>query len=336
MIISVHDLETGPALKLGKDLIKLHPGEQVVIIIDSDWTRPFGMAYTACVLKQFRCRCPDVEFTMTTIMNSGLRYASNMGFFQMVSPKLSLGKAPGEAHGNSHCIPLTILDFEKFHADGLPYYFDDEVEAKIGQEAEKLATVLADNDKELNYLFTYLIREILRNIPEHSDCTKAIICGQAWPAMHQAEIAIIDEGKGIFESLSANPYYQTRIYTNSDALDWATIPGISAAYNPNKKKRRGSSDWANSGFGLYMVKEICKEMDGSFLIASGEDYLREDSKGSKSGKTNITGTAIKITVSTNKSLNSKELINTIVQRGQEEAKAMNEGFYKASKPSRGI
>lgn len=336
MVISVHDLETIPALKLGRNLNKVYPDEQVVISIDSDWARPFGMAYTACVLKQFRRRCPDVEFTMSTTMNSGLRYASNMGFFQMISSKLGLGKAPGEAHGNSHCIPLTILDFEKLHADGLPYYFDDEVEGRIEEEAEKLATVLVDNDKDLNYLFTYLIREILRNIPEHSDCTKAIICGQAWPAMHQAEIAIIDEGKGIFESLSANPYYHDRIYNNSDALDWATIPGISAAYNPNKKRRKSSSNWANSGFGLYMVKEICKEMDGSFLIASGEDYLREDSKGSKSGKTNITGTAIKITVDTNKILNSKELINTIVQRGQEEAKAMNEGFHRASKPSRGI
>lgn len=336
MIISVHDLETIPALKLGKNLKKVHPDDQVIISIDSNWARPFGMAFTACVLKQFRGKCSDVKFTMSPIMNSGLRYASNMGFFQMVSPKLTIGKAPGEAHGNSHCIPLTILDFEKFHADGLPYYFDDEVEGKIEKEAEKLATVLAENDKDLNYLFTYLIREILRNIPEHSDCTTAIICGQAWPAKHQAEIAIIDEGKGIFESLSANPYYHERIYDNSDALDWATVPGISAAYNPNKKRRKVGSDWANSGFGLYIVKEICKELDGSFLIASGEDYLREDRKGSKSGKTNISGTAINITVGTSEIVDSKELINTIVQRGQEEAKAMNEGFHKASKPSRGI
>ena len=335
MKIRIHDLETSEALNLGKDLLKPNPDEQVDIIIDSGWSRPFGMAYTACVLKQFRKRCPEVNFRMSPIMNSGLRYAANMGFFQMVSPKLSIGKAPGEAHGNRHCIPLTILDFEKFHPDGLPYYFDDEVENKIEEESSRLATILTDNDKELNFLFTYLIREILRNIPEHSDCTKSIICGQAWPRTNKAEIAIIDEGKGVFESLSSNPYYHDRIYDNSDALDWATTPGISAAYNPNKKRTRNISDWANSGFGLYMVKEICKEMNGSFLIASGGDYLKEDKNRAKSGKTNITGTAIEIIVDTGKVVDSSELIKTIVQRGQKEARAMNEGFQRASRPSKG-
>ena len=42
-------------------------------------------------------------------------------------------------------------------------------------------------------LMTYLIREILRNIPEHAESHKAWICGQYW-SDNTAEIAILDEG----------------------------------------------------------------------------------------------------------------------------------------------
>lgn len=336
MKITVHDLETDLSLKLGRDLSEIYPDEKVTIQIDSNWARPFGMAYTACVLKQFRSRCREFDFSMSPVMNKGLTYASNMGFFKFISAELPLGKEPGEAHGNNHCIPLTVINFKELHAKDLEYYLNDEVEENIEKEARKLATVLVDDDKNIKKILTYLIREILRNIPEHSGCTKALVCGQAWDRNHQAEIAILDEGEGIYESLSRNRFYKDDINDNVDALDLALAPGVSVAYRPKKKRTSSESQWSNSGYGLYVVKEICKELNGSFLIASGTDYLKVSVSGVTIGKTYFSGTAIKMTIDTNAVHEKKDLITSIVNKGQQEAKQSNDGFHTASKPSRGL
>ena len=60
---------------------------------------------------------------------------------------------------------------------------------------------------------TYLIREILRNIPEHAEESSAWICGQYWNDQ-TAEIAIVDEGIGIKKSLQRNSIH--RAYATDD------------------------------------------------------------------------------------------------------------------------
>lgn len=110
---------------------------------------------------------------------------------------------PGEASGNDNYLPITELDFHTMHRKEIDKGNLIEMGNLIESESEKLSKILSRNNKELQTLLTYLLREILRNIPEHSNSTKAWICGQYW-TNNTAEIAIIDEGIGIKNSLQKN------------------------------------------------------------------------------------------------------------------------------------
>ena len=80
----------------------------------------------------------------------------------------------------------------------------------IEREACRLATVLTA-DKQAQYLRTYILRELMRNVPEHSGADDLWVCGQHW-IDGDAEIAIIDEGIGIKESLYKKDVYKRQDY----------------------------------------------------------------------------------------------------------------------------
>ncbi len=205
----------------------------------------------------------------------------------------------------------------------------------IESESEKLSKILSRNNKELQTLLTYLLREILRNIPEHSNSTKAWICGQYW-TNNTAEIAIIDEGIGIKNSLQKNVVHKKYISDDEDALRCSVKAGISQAFQP-AKKNKSDEIWANSGFGLYMASEICKDLEGSFCLASGNKFLEIKSDGTIDvGDTNYVGTAVRITISTLKLSTSKAIIQKIAEQGEEQAKMIRNAFKKASMPSKGL
>ncbi len=205
----------------------------------------------------------------------------------------------------------------------------------IEKESAKLARVLSRNNQQAQALLTYLIREILRNIPEHADCETAWICGQYW-SDHTAEIAIVDEGIGIKNSLQKNSTHRQYIETDEDALQFAVRAGISQAFQPSKQNT-SDDPWANSGFGLYMVSEICKKLEGSFCIASGGRYLWIHHRGKiQTGETCFSGTAIKLSISTHQLSNSQEIINCIAKQGEAQAKTIRNAFRRASIPSKGL
>lgn len=182
---------------------------------------------------------------------------------------------------------------------------------------------------------TYLIREMLRNIPEHSESNNALICGQYWADI-TAEIAIVDEGIGIKRSLQENSKHREYIKMDEEALQWSLNAGISQAFQPSQKNR-DDDIWSNSGFGLYMVCQICKELNGSFGLASGQKYITIDNSGKIIIKnTCFNGTAVKITISTDRVDNSQKLIDKIANRGEAEARTIRNAFKKASTPSKGL
>ena len=205
----------------------------------------------------------------------------------------------------------------------------------IEKKASALARILSRENKEIHAILTYLMREILRNIPEHSNSSVAWICGQYW-SDNSAEIAIVDEGIGIRESLRKNPVHKEYIKTDEDALECAVRAGISQAFQPSKKNKSNDT-WSNSGFGLYMVSQICKELKGTFCLVSGKNYIWvQHDRESRIGKTNFNGTAVKISISTRELKNSKNIISKIAQQGEEQAKTIRNAFKKASIPSKGL
>jgi hypothetical protein len=182
-----------------------------------------------------------------------------------------------------------------------------------------------------------LIREILRNTPEHAKILDMWICGQYWPKQDLAEIAIIDEGIGIFRSLSSNRAHSEYIKTNLDALNWSLKAGISDAFRPGQKQDQYDLDvWSNSGFGLYMVRNICQKLNGSFCLISGEDAILIDHHGTKYKKAAFDGTSIRIRVQTSHISNAQAIIDEIASQGEAEAALIQNAFSTASTPSKGL
>ena len=135
--------------------------------------------------------------------------------------------------------------------------------------------------------------------------------------------------------MQKNAIHRQYVLDDLTALQCAVKAGISQAFHPGRGNR--SDDvWSNSGYGLFMASEICKELGGSFCIASGTDYLYIDRESADCGKTNIIGTAVKMTFSTKNLKNSKEIIQEIVGRGEAEAQTIKNAFKIASHPSRGL
>lgn len=335
MRYEISSLETREALEFAKDLNELIVEDQFTFGLNMKWVRPFGMLLAACTIKQFREKYVDIPFHLEFSERDGVSYASHMGFFKAISDKIDIGKEPGEASGNDNYIPITEIDLQQIHIDEISNGKMIEMGDAIENKASELARILSRDNKEIHALITYLIREILRNIPEHAEIKKAWICGQYW-ANNTAEIAIVDEGIGIKNSLQRNEIHREYIKTDEDAITCAIKAGISQSFQPSKSNV-SSDPWANSGFGLYMVSEICKELKGSFCLASGEKYINIYSDGKiRLGNTAFQGTAVKMMISTESLKRSQDIINKISSQGEAQAKTIRNAFKKASIPSRGL
>lgn len=245
MRYEIPKLETLESLNFSKKLSELEVDNPFTFCDNMKWVRPFGMLFAAIAIKQFRNKYENIPFNIecNTIMD-GISYAGHMGFFKSISEKLNIGKMPGEAFGNDNYIPISELDLNQIHKkeieNGKFILMGDAIEI----ESSRLAKILGRHNKEMNMLLTYLIREILRNIPEHSNCHKAWICGQYW-SDGMAEIAIVDEGIGIKSSLQKNNIHRNYIKTDKDALEYAIKAGISTAFHP-AIKNKSNSLWDNS------------------------------------------------------------------------------------------
>ena len=336
MRYEIKSLETTNSLELAKNLSDIVLDEHFVFFANMKWVRPFGMLLAASAIKQFRKKHIETSFSLeTNLSKDAITYAAHMGFVKAISENITIGKLPGEANGNDNYIPITELDLHSIHKsnylNGNLIGLGDAIEA----ESFRLAKILSRNNEEMQKLMTYLIREILRNIPEHAESHKAWICGQYW-SDNTAEIAILDEGIGVKESLRKNTVHRKYINTDEDAIKCSIKAGISQAFQPSKKNT-SDDPWANSGFGLYMVSQICKELHGSFCLASGNKYINIYHDGqSKVGDTNFQGTAVKITFSTENLSSSKEIIAKIAKQGEEQAKTIRNAFKQASLPSKGL
>ena len=338
MEYNIPELNTLSALEFTSAInkIDLSSIDESVFVADMKWVRPFGMLTASTAIKHLRNQYPDIPFRIQCSTNrNGVSYAAHMGFFKSISEKISIGNSPGEAIGNDNYLPITQLDLVQLHNDDIASGQFGALGDSIEKKSAELSNIICRNNIEMQALMTYLIREILRNIPEHANESTAWICGQYW-ADHTAEIAIVDEGVGVKSSLQRNAVHRQYVIDDETALLCAIKAGISQSFIPDRGNR--SSDvWSNSGYGLYMVSEIYKELKGSFCIASGKNYIYVGQDGVvSSGEAYMQGTAVKMTFSTDYLKSSREIIQSIASRGEAEARTIRNAFKKASRPSKGL
>ena len=335
MRIYIPDMELVGTLKFAKDIFNRIPDDEEVVFDFSQMSNfdPLPMLIMGTTIRNYRHQFPEKRFYIDGY--SGKSYAGTMGFFKYISESLGIGKLPGEAHGSNNYIPITPIKVDELQKNEIAKGNIMVVGDLIEKEAGRLARIVDRGNIELHKLLTYLIREILRNTPEHAGTNTMWICGQYWPSFELAEIAIADEGIGIYKSITQNYSHREYITDNKKALQWALKAGISEAFKPSGKQRN-RDEWANSGFGLYMVNSICKYINGSFGIISYGDYMLIDNYGIKYGETDFQGTAIRMRVPSKKISNAQTIISQIATQGELEAKTIRNAFKNASMPSKGL
>lgn len=290
---------------------------------------PFGMLLAGSKIRKLCNEYPDIKFSDKNFKHNN--YAAHMGFFQSVY--LDFGKKPGEANGSSTYIPITCLEVKKLRIES--YEKVEEVQDTIERKAISLAKVLARGNAKLQRLLSYSIRELIRNIVEHSESERIWFAGQYWPTKDRVEISILDEGVGIRQAISFNP--NLKINGDDEALLLAIEPGISGKAFKYRGKLRVRQDtiWHNSGYGLYVTSRIC-QFGGDFLICSGSRALIIKGKRHEFKNTKFHGTAIRMRLKVSKLIKiDKDIINEIVAQGESIAKEnADRSVISASKVSR--
>ena len=272
---------------------------------------PFTMAYVANELKRFRQSKAEAKFT--ALNYKAHTYPAHMGFFKAFG--LNHGNAPGEASGSSTYLPLTLLNVAEIEREAAQRGVNpgDVIEEKASLIAQLLVRQTGGN---LVDTLTFSIREIMRNVVEHSDSELIEYCGQYWPSQNLVEVAILDVGLGVRHGLRNNP--DLNITSDRDALHLALLPGISGKMYRGVK-RRSNDAWQNSGFGLYMTSRICRA-GGSFFIASSGAGMLLDSGGKHDRETSYQGTALRLRFNTKTLTNYDEMLTRFRREGIATAK----------------
>ena len=274
---------------------------------------PFGMLLMGSKIRSFKNNTPNaIHRNIINYHNS--TYAGNMGYFYSIGEEY--GRGPGELGGNNNYIPIKKLDIKKSYLESLNIgkeiycYLEDEV-------AGRLATVLSRGNKELYYGLKYCITEILRNVYEHSKSNDLWYAGQYWPSKDMIEIAILDEGIGIMESLRHNRRHN--IKNNLEAIKLSLLPGVSKSICHKKS----SKIYENIGYGLYMLKGICEKV-GNFAICSGDTALYISSNQYRDFNIQpIKGTIIRLRIRPSKCIETEKMIREIALEGDKIIKENN-------------
>lgn len=183
---------------------------------------PFRLLFISEKLKLFRFRNPGILFKFKNYINH--TYLSHFGFFRMCG--LAHGNEVGEAAGSDNYIPITCLTrSELYQSPGDKY---QEVQELIQRHANSVALIIA-RDKKMNRdmydALSFSIREVMRNVFEHSEGDELYYSAQFWPAINKVEFTVADFGCGIRKGLSGNPNF--RFDTDKEAIECSLLPSVS-------------------------------------------------------------------------------------------------------------
>lgn len=293
---------------------------------------PFPMLMVSNAIRHKREEYQKHQFTASNCNND---YAKHMKFYNACG--LNLGDSVETSRGNSNYSCITKLSIDDLYSESQENL--DYIQETLEKKAKAMALVLSRDNKEFQKWMTFVIRELLRNIPEHSKSKTIWYCAQYWPSFDLVELAILDEGIGISNSLKDSYEFHSLYKNDYEALQLALEPGVSGTFS-SLRKSIGTGEWKNSGYGLYMVSQMCAELGASFIIASGDSAIRMTKKNgiitNKRYDTFIEGTAIQIRIRPSKNCNYDQIRSDIVKRGEKIAKNKDYTIHSASKSSRGF
>ncbi len=248
-------------------------------------------------------------------------YLENIGFYDLIGVR-GLGRKIGEARATDSYVPITKIQFN--YQLPSPY-------AQIIEKSTELANILRFDD-DLAYFIKYIFIEMIRNVYEHAATDTIYVCGQKYLSKKYVELAFLDNRCGILNSLK-NRHHVT---TDLEALELCMSPGISSCSNHKwLEDYPGEESFKNSGYGLYLVKELCLKYNGHFKIASGGYQLTYFKDQIYRRKIHFQGTAICVDIGIRKMSNFEDVIKELNSKAESLAKGKNKTIKKASASSLG-
>ncbi|MEH2676425.1 hypothetical protein DXU07_46135 [Bradyrhizobium elkanii] len=317
-------LDMDGVLKLGKSLEALPQADEYIFDFSHfGHAEPFGMLFAAAIIQEFLAR-RGARVAAQNLQGCG--YQSHMGFFQAIG--IEHGNKPGDAAGGENYLPMTSMNVAALRrkADLQGVQLGDVIQ----RDAERMAERLARTDEgDIFDALSYSLREIMRNVAEHSEAPDVRFCLQHWPTKARVHLALLDCGIGVRRSLERNPHL--RIETDLAALRLALRPGISGKMYEGVA-RDENNRWENSGYGLYLTSRLAAHF-GNFWFFSGSSALAMSADRERTEACPFAGTAIRISLDTRKIKGTKGLVAKFVAEGETRAAATPGTSKSASKGS---
>jgi hypothetical protein len=223
---------------------------------------PLALLFIPHQIRHFHEQFPAVR--ISAIHYQHLGYPAHMGFFDCFG---GVKGNPQQAPGGANYLPITVLNVSEFFRENGASNIRDAIDS----ESKKMAGVLTRTTDGFAFdVVQYSLREIIRNVFEHSGSKICMYCAQYWPTNNRVQIAIVDEGSGIFPSLTFNPRFKQ--LTERQSVHYALLPGVSGNFR-DLQHTENDSIWRNSGYGLYMTSRLSRKT-GEFVILSSNHIIR--------------------------------------------------------------
>jgi anti-sigma regulatory factor (Ser/Thr protein kinase) len=244
----------------------------------------------------------------------GISYLAHIGFFKYLG--LNFGKSPNEAPGSTTYLPITVISREELVPTNEKKVFQDVIEEK----SDALSKLVFTDDMQ-QIMLGYCLREVIRNVFEHANADSCTLMAQKWE--HRCEIAIMDFGRGIQQSLAES----LPPMTAKDSILEAIKPGVSRIVD-----NANESAWANSGFGLFVISELGRRY-GEFSIASSMIATKFSPTTATFTPYPYTGTCVKLRIDTKDADYFPNILLSIVKDGEIEYERKTGKKKKASRRS---
>ncbi|MGE7946459.1 hypothetical protein [Lysinibacillus sp. NPDC093688] len=279
---------------------------------DLEFIEPAGAVLLLTTMD--RIKKLEYDYTIEPIdglTQDAISYGTNMGIFQ----KLGVSSAPSFKSGGTYLAPTKIVLDELYEKLSISNITVEEYFEQIAEKIVGKALDIAESSMEVNELFVYVVREIIRNIFDHSGSTHFYYALQCYRNTSKVEVVIADVGVGFKATV---PFDVEEKWfdkdTDENAIKKALIPGLSAhtnhAYAPE--------DYKNSGYGLALVSRIIQKTGGLFSIASGLKSITFTSNSTATSDCDVNGTVIRMRINLDKL--SDISFDELLKDAQKEAK----------------
>ncbi|MDT2823275.1 ATP-binding protein [Vagococcus lutrae] len=306
------------------ELIKEHKGNLAFSFNFNKlkWIDPAGAVVFLETVKNLEEERIELKYIDLDYTSSVIDYGLNIGVFQ----ELGISSNGSKEEGFTYLSPKKVYRNEVFeyieHYDySIERYFDIVTE-KITNKVIGQSKMTNDN---ITNLFSYVIRELIRNIFDHSKAEYFYYGSQYLPNRKIVELVISDRGVGLKETIPFDVEEKwLELDTAKNAIQKAFTPGITAASNHSY----APEDYWNSGFGLAMVKSLILAADGSLSLATSDKAITYNQT-EEWYDCYIKGTILRFRVDLNK-LNLVDFdkqLDSVIQQAQ----LLNENFIPSKK-----